>query len=89
LHVDYWDPHNDYFEPKERVERAAEAGPPGTTLGVVARARRGSGSTPDPMQTTLDVGPTFQFDPAEYIEHLRNTARKDLAVDLEQRLGGS
>jgi arylsulfatase A-like enzyme len=28
LHINYWDPHNDYFEPKEWVERAAEAGPP-------------------------------------------------------------
>ena len=26
--MNYWDPHNDYFEPKEWVERAAEAGPP-------------------------------------------------------------
>jgi hypothetical protein len=41
------------------------------------------------MQTTLGVGPTFQFEPARYIEHLRNTSRKDLAVDLEQRLEGS
>jgi hypothetical protein len=25
LHIEYWDPHNDYFEPKEWFERAAEA----------------------------------------------------------------
>jgi len=40
------------------------------------------------MQTTLDVGPTFQFKPAAYIEHLRNTGRKDFAIDLEERLRG-
>jgi len=47
------------------------------------------GAFPDPMQTTLDVGPTFQFEPARYIEHLRNTGRKDFALDLEERLRGS
>jgi hypothetical protein len=46
------------------------------------------GEFPDPMQTTLDVGPTFQFEPVEYIEHLLNTGRKDFAVDLEERLRG-
>jgi arylsulfatase A-like enzyme len=25
LHINYWDPHNDYFEPKEWFKRAAEA----------------------------------------------------------------
>jgi len=47
------------------------------------------GAFPDPMQTTLDVGPTFQFEPARYIEHLRNTGRKDFALDLEERPRGS
>jgi hypothetical protein len=47
------------------------------------------GSPPDPMQTTLDVGPTFQFEPAHYIEHLRHTGRKHFAVELEERLRGS
>jgi arylsulfatase A-like enzyme len=47
------------------------------------------GAFPDPMQTTLDVGPTFQFKPADYIEHLRHTGRKHFAVDLEERLRGS
>ena len=28
LHVNYWDPHNDYFEPREWVGRAGRAGPP-------------------------------------------------------------
>ena len=44
------------------------------------------GAFADPMQTTLGVGPTFQFNPADYIEHLRHTGRKHLAVDLEERL---
>jgi len=47
------------------------------------------GAFPDPMQTTLDVGPTFQFEPAAYIEHLRDTGRKDFAADLQVRLGRS
>jgi hypothetical protein len=46
------------------------------------------GAFTDPVQTTLDVGPTFQFEPVEYIEHLRNTGRKDFAVALEERLRG-
>jgi hypothetical protein len=47
------------------------------------------GAYPDPMQTTLDVGPTFQFKPLDYIEHLRLTGRKHFAVYLEERLRGS
>jgi hypothetical protein len=47
------------------------------------------GTFPDPMQTTLDVGPTFQFKPAAYMEHLRNTGRKHFALDLQERLGRS
>ena len=46
------------------------------------------GAFPNPMQTTLDVGPIFQFEPVEYIWHLRNTGRKDVAADLEERLRG-
>lgn len=46
------------------------------------------GAPPDPMQTTLEEGPTFQFRPARYIEHLRQTGRSHLASDLEERLRG-
>lgn len=44
------------------------------------------GALPDPMLTTLQVGPTYYNDPGRYIEHLRATGRAHLATDLEQRL---
>lgn len=46
----------------------------------------GPGALPDPMMTTLNVGPTYYNDPARYIEHLRATGRAHLADDLLQRL---
>lgn len=45
------------------------------------------GALPDPMQTTLQVGPTYYTDPVAYAAHLRATDRAHLADDLEQRLG--
>ncbi|GAA0964817.1 sulfatase [Acrocarpospora macrocephala] len=44
------------------------------------------GSLPDPMQTTLQVGPIHYNDPTRYIAHLRDTGRAHLADHLEQRL---
>lgn len=44
------------------------------------------GALPDPMQTTLQVGPTYYNDPVRYAEHLRATGRAHLAEDLEERL---
>jgi arylsulfatase A-like enzyme len=44
------------------------------------------GALPDPMQTTLQVGPTYYNDPVAYGEHLRATDRAHLADDLERRL---
>ncbi|MQA33165.1 sulfatase family protein [Modestobacter roseus] len=44
------------------------------------------GALPDPMQTTLQVGPTYYNDPVMYAEHLRATGRAHLADDLERQL---
>ncbi|MEV6590088.1 hypothetical protein [Streptomyces acidicola] len=44
------------------------------------------GALPDPMQSTLQVGPTGYNDPLEYAEHLRATGRAHLADDLLERL---
>lgn len=44
------------------------------------------GALPDPMQTTLQPGPTYYNDPSQYAQHLRDTRRAHLADDLEQRL---
>lgn len=44
------------------------------------------GALPDPMQATLQVGPTFYNDPVTYMQHLRDTGRAHLAKDLEERL---
>jgi arylsulfatase A-like enzyme len=44
------------------------------------------GALPDPMQTTLQRGPTYYNDPAKYAQHLRDTNRAQLAKDLEARL---
>ncbi|WP_194235982.1 sulfatase family protein [Streptomyces acidicola] len=44
------------------------------------------GALPDPMQSTLQVGPTGYNDPQEYAEHLRATGRAHLADDLLERL---
>ncbi|MER7538393.1 sulfatase [Streptomyces sp. NPDC097704] len=44
------------------------------------------GCLPDPMQTTLQTGPTYYNDPVRYARHLRDTGRAPLAEDLEERL---
>lgn len=44
------------------------------------------GCLPDPMQATLQTGPTYYTDPAKYARHLRDTGRERLADDLEARL---
>ncbi|MFV0457847.1 MAG: sulfatase [Actinomycetales bacterium] len=44
------------------------------------------GCLPDPMLTTMHVGPTFYNDPVAYAHHLRSTGREHLAEDLEERL---
>ncbi|MEL5955694.1 sulfatase [Streptomyces sp. CLV115] len=44
------------------------------------------GALPDPMQATLQTGPTYYTDPARYARHLRDTGREHLAEDLEARL---
>ncbi|MFF2658460.1 sulfatase [Kitasatospora sp. NPDC058032] len=44
------------------------------------------GCLPDPMQATLQTGPTYYNDPARYARHLRDTGREHLAEDLEARL---
>ncbi|MFJ2133383.1 sulfatase-like hydrolase/transferase [Streptomyces sp. NPDC087845] len=44
------------------------------------------GALPDPMQATLQTGPTYYNDPVRYAAHLRATGRAHLADDLEQRL---
>jgi len=44
------------------------------------------GALPDPMQTTLQVGPTYYNDPVAYAQHLRETGRAHLADDLELQL---
>ncbi|MBO2465430.1 sulfatase family protein [Actinomadura violacea] len=44
------------------------------------------GCLPDPMLTTLQTGPVYYSDPAEYAAHLRRTGRDRLADDLEGRL---
>lgn len=44
------------------------------------------GALPDPMQTTLQTGPTYYNDPQRYAQHLRDTGRENLAKDLEERL---
>ncbi|GLH96797.1 sulfatase family protein [Phytohabitans aurantiacus] len=46
----------------------------------------GPGALPDPMMTTLHIGPTYYNDPARYVAHLRATGREHLADDLEARL---
>jgi hypothetical protein len=44
------------------------------------------GALPDPMQTSLQTGPTLYSKPEEYAAHLRATGRAELADDLEARL---
>lgn len=44
------------------------------------------GSLPDPMQATLQTGPTYYSDPVRYRQHLRDTGRAHLADDLDRRL---
>jgi arylsulfatase A-like enzyme len=44
------------------------------------------GSLPDPMQISLQEGPTLYSRPEEYAQHLRDTGRTHLAEDLEARL---
>ncbi|MGR6998142.1 sulfatase family protein [Yinghuangia aomiensis] len=44
------------------------------------------GSLPDPMQATLQTGPTYYADPVRYRQHLRDTGRAHLADDLDRRL---
>ncbi|UZX03117.1 sulfatase [Arthrobacter sp. CDRTa11] len=44
------------------------------------------GALPDPMQISLQTGPTLYTDPEEYARHLRDTGREHLAKDLEERL---
>ncbi|MGW5112180.1 sulfatase family protein [Nocardia sp. NPDC004123] len=44
------------------------------------------GALPDPMQTSLQNGPTLYNDPGDYIQHLRDTGRDDQADDLHERL---
>ncbi|MUL67860.1 hypothetical protein BOO86_25540 [Mycobacterium sp. CBMA 234] len=44
------------------------------------------GALPDPMQTTLQQGPTLYNDPKQYMEHLRATGRAEHADDLHRRL---
>ncbi|RJL23264.1 sulfatase family protein [Bailinhaonella thermotolerans] len=44
------------------------------------------GALPDPMQATLQTGPTYYNDPVRYARHLRDTGRAHLADDLEERL---
>ncbi|GAB2882910.1 sulfatase family protein [Streptomyces mayteni] len=46
----------------------------------------GPGALPDPMQTTLQTGPTYYNDPGQYARHLRDTGRAHLADDLAERL---
>lgn len=54
-----------------------------------ARYAGSPGAPPDPMQTTLQPGPTYYNDPARYLLHLRETGRGRLAKDLEQRLSAA
>ncbi|MFE3055140.1 sulfatase [Nocardia sp. NPDC059239] len=44
------------------------------------------GALPDPMQTTLQLGPTLYNQPEEYMRHLRETGRAEQADDLYRRL---
>ncbi|MDI2132946.1 sulfatase family protein [Yinghuangia seranimata] len=44
------------------------------------------GCLPDPMQATLQTGPTYYSDPVKYVQHLRDTGRGHLADDLDERL---
>jgi arylsulfatase A-like enzyme len=44
------------------------------------------GALPDPMQISLQAGPTLYARPEEYAAHLRATGRAGLADDLEARL---
>lgn len=44
------------------------------------------GALPDPMQTSLQHGPTLYSDPADYMAHLRATGRPEAADDLHARL---
>ncbi|MCM0621362.1 sulfatase family protein [Nocardioides bruguierae] len=47
------------------------------------------GALPDPMQTTLQTGPTYYNDPVTYAQHLRDTGRAHLADDLMERLAAA
>ncbi|GAA1077630.1 sulfatase [Pseudonocardia alni] len=47
------------------------------------------GALPDPMQTTLQVGPVYYNDPPAYAEHLRATGREHLAEHLEANLAAA
>jgi hypothetical protein len=47
------------------------------------------GALPDPMQTTLQTGPTYYTDPVGYAQHLRATGRAHLADDLEAGLAAA
>jgi arylsulfatase A-like enzyme len=44
------------------------------------------GALPDPMQASLQNGPTLYTRPEQYAEHLRNTGREHLARMLEESL---
>jgi hypothetical protein len=44
------------------------------------------GALPDPMQGSLQAGPTLYNQPEAYMEHLRSTGRSHLAEDLRERL---
>ncbi|MDF2894118.1 MAG: hypothetical protein K0Q46_904 [Rhodococcus erythropolis] len=44
------------------------------------------GCLPDPMQTSLQTGPTHYNDPQRYVEHLRATGRSHLADHLAEQI---
>jgi len=44
------------------------------------------GALPDPMQGSLQAGPTLYNEPGRYLQHLKDTGRGHLAEDLEARL---
>lgn len=72
LHVTYWDPHTDYLQDESWTAKAAASGP--------------APAWPDPMQGSLQAGPTLYNQPEAYMEHLRSTGRSHLAEDLRERL---
>jgi arylsulfatase A-like enzyme len=72
LHVTYWDPHTDYLQDESWTAKAAASGP--------------APAWPDPVQGSLQAGPTLYNQPEAYMEHLRSTGRSHLAEDLRERL---